>query len=191
MARDLPEEMRLRISARLCRTLASLIRAHSETGGATQPLYVTFEDIMIEPGNRSVITSFGPIGRKHAPSLGWSFLYPTADPKTSTLKEGLDAQALAKMLIILLGVEKINHRHLSFPSYLRRALAWFAPQTPMERLSFEATHALSKLAKGNLKVSRSYENSLRKGEEISKREVKGVAELLYLASLFDSAANQS
>lgn len=190
MARDLSDEMRLRISARLCRTLSSLIRAHGETGGAVQPLYITLEDIMIEPGNRAVITSFGPIGRKIAPSLGWSFLYPTADPKSSTLKDGLDARALAKMLIILLGVEKINHRDLSFPSYLRRALGWFIPQTPMERLSFDATHALSKLAKGNLKVSRSYEKSLRKGEEISKRELKGVAELLYLASLFDSAANQ-
>ena len=191
MASELSDEMRLRLSARLCRTLASLIRAHGENGGAIQPLYVTMEDIMIEPGNRSVITSFGPVGGKRAPSLGWSFLYPTADPDSSTLKDGLDARALAKMLIILLGVEKINHRHLSFPSYLRRALGWFTAKTPMERLSFEATNALSKLAKGDLKVSRSYEKSLRKDEQISKRELRGVAELLFLASLLDSAASHN
>lgn len=189
LGRDLSPLTKLRLAARLCRALASLLRAHSGASKSEPPLYITMEDIVIEPGNRAMITRFGPIGRKRTPALGWSFLYPTAEPDRSTLKDGLDAQALAKILIILLGVEKTQHRGLRAPSYVRRAFAWFGAKEPIDALSFEALDALGKLASGKLKVARSYEKSLRDGDKLEKREVKGVAELLYLASRLDLATD--
>lgn len=191
LGRDLSTSTRVRLAARLCRALAGLLRAHSGSTKSAPPLYITLEDIILEPGNRAVITRFGPIGRNRSPNLAWSFLYPSAEPGSSKLKDGVDAQALAKMLIILLGVEKTQHRGLRAPSYVRRALAWFEVKTPIDALSFDALEALGKLANGNLKVSRSYEKSLRNGAEIEKREVKGVAELLYLASLLDTTTDRS
>ena len=191
LAQNLGTATRIRLAARLCRTLASLIRAHSLDLKSAPPLWVTLEDIVIAPGDRAVVTSFGPIGRKRAPSVGWAFLYPDADPDASRLKDGLDARALARMLILMLGVDKTRHQNLSLPSYVRRALGWFRTAAPLDSLSFEALGALSKLANGKLKVARSFEKALRQETDHGKRETAGVAELLYLASLLDSAANPS
>lgn len=189
LGRSLSGATRTRLAARLCRTLASLIRAHSLDLKSASPLWITMEDIVIAPGDRAVISSFGPVGRKQAPSVGWAFLYPDADPDGARLKEGMDARALAKILILLLGVEKTQHKNLSLPSYVRRSIKWFHSTEPLDGLSFEALGALSKLANGKLKVARSFEKAMRSDADASKRETAGVPELLYLASLLDSSAN--
>lgn len=183
---DLADSTRIRLAARLCRTMAGLIRAHSAAPKVTMPLYVTMDDIVVAPGNRGVVANYGVIGDRQMPSLGWSFLYPDANKETSRIRDGSDARALAKMLIILFGVKDINPNDLWRDSYLRRAL--FLKRQPIDVLPLEVIAALTKLANGKLRVSKQQAAEQSEPEKSRAQPLQGVAELLHLAALLDTAS---
>lgn len=183
---DLADDIRIRLGARLCRTIASLIRAHGAQPKAVQPLYITMEDIVVSPGNRCVVANYGVLGDRQAPSIGWSFLYPDPNPKSARLSDGADARALAKMLIILFGIKQIDPGDLWRASYLRRAL--FLKRRPMDALPLEAIGALTKLANGKLRLGKNQTTKQISETEPDTQTVPGVAELLHLAALLDNAS---
>ena len=185
----MPFAARVRLAARLCRTVAGLIRAFGGKTGNGSPLYLTMDDIILEPGHRGLVTNIGPLTDKQAPATGWSFLYDGVDAKQARLSDGHDANALARMLIILFGIESIAPGNLWRGSYLRRALP--LKSKPLDALSLKAVGALAKLANGKLKVKRSFERSDATSATAGPRSIKGVSELLYLASLLDSSAHKS
>ena len=181
---DLADHIRIRLGARLCRTMASLIQAHGANPKAVSPLYVTMDNIVIAPGNRCVVASYGPLGDRRAPSMGWSFLYPDTEPSSAHLSDGSDAQALAKMLVILFGAKEINPSDLWRASYLRRAL--FLKRRPLDALPLAAIGTLTKLANGKLRLGRK-----QTAQQAGARSTNGVAELLHLAGLLDNASKDA
>lgn len=185
---DLADGTRIRLAARLCRTMASLIQAHSSAPKVTTPLYVTMDDIIVAPGNRCVVANYGVIGDRQMPSIGWSFLYPDSDKQTSRIRDGSDARALAKMLIIMFGVKDIDPSDLWRDSYLRRAL--FLKRQPIDALPLEVIAALTKLANGKLRVSKQQAAAQSGSSEPGAPPIRGVAELLHLAALLDTASKK-